>query len=110
MAKGLRVKTAQVNRLPHDNFSFEAYDFQRSELSERYDRDRVLVVILEGILRMDAENLKRKANHLPGVLGRSSVCDDLIHDLKAASEGFEGLSMLFECAAARLTVINAKLV
>jgi hypothetical protein len=35
---------------------------------------------------------------------------DLISDLKSASDGFDGLAKLFECAAARLTVIDAKLI
>jgi hypothetical protein len=102
-------KTAKVIPFPHDDFRFEAYDFQESQISQRYDRDRDLVVILEGILRMDAEALKQKVNCLPTKIEGFNV-GDLICDLKAASEGFEGLSKLFECAAARLTVVNAKLV
>jgi hypothetical protein len=103
-------KTAEVVPFPHDDFSFEAYDFQESAISERYDRDRDLVVILEGILGRDAAALKQKVvNCMPTEIEGFNI-DDLIHDLKAASEGFEGLSKLFECAAARLTVVNAKLV
>src|SRR3977135_252808 len=109
--KAATSKTAKIIRLPHDDFSFEAYEFQDSELSDRYDRDRVLVVILEGILRMNAATLKQKVNLLPTVLELEGVSiGDLIHDLEAASEGFDGLGKLFSCAAARLSVVNAKLV
>jgi hypothetical protein len=102
-------KTAKVIPFPHDDFSFGAYDFQESQISERYDRDRKLVVILEAILRMDDAALKQKVRCLPTKIEGFDL-RDLIFDLKAASEGFEGLSKLFECAAARLTVVNAKLV
>jgi hypothetical protein len=100
---------AEIIRLPHDDFSFQAYHFQDSELCDRYDRDRVLVVILEGLLRMDADALKQKVDRLPTVLEGVSI-NALIHDLEAASEGFDGLGKLFSCAAARLSVVNAKLV
>jgi hypothetical protein len=35
---------------------------------------------------------------------------DLIHDLKAAADGFEAVSMLFTCAAARVEVVQTELV
>jgi hypothetical protein len=102
-------KTAEIIRLPHDDFSFEAYELQDSELSDRYDRDRDLVVIVEGILRTNTDALKQKVNFLPTALEGVSI-GDLIHDLESASEGFDGLGKLFACAAARLSVVNAKLV
>jgi hypothetical protein len=101
--------TAQIIKLPRGKFDFEAYDLQPNEMSERIDRDRVMVVIIEGILRMNAQTLKRQVELLPTVLQGRSV-GDLISDLKSASDGFDGLAKLFECAAARLTVIDAKLI
>jgi hypothetical protein len=89
--------TAQIIKLPRGKFDFEAYDL------------RVMVVIVEGILRMNAQTLKRQVELLPTVLQGLSV-GDLISDLKSASDGFDGLAKLFECAAARLTVIDAKLI
>jgi hypothetical protein len=106
------ARSAKIIRLPHADFGFEAYDFEDGELSDRYDRDRTLVVILEAILRMDAATLKQKAESTAMIGDRSIAdwCGPLIHDLKAVGEGLEGLSMLFACAAARLEVIKARLV
>jgi hypothetical protein len=108
-AKRSPAKTAQIIRFPHDDFNFKAYDFQASLLSERYDADRAMVAIVEKTLRMDAKTLKRKVHLLPSAIEGHPV-SDLIHDIKVVSESFEGLAELFACAAARLTVIDAKLV
>jgi hypothetical protein len=108
-AKRSTPRSAQIIRLPHEDFSFKAYDFPRSWLSERHDADRVMVTIVESILRMDAKALKRKVHLIPNAIEGPTV-NDLIHDIKVVAGSFEGLAELFMCAAARLTVIDAKLV
>jgi hypothetical protein len=102
-------KSAQVMQLPRDDFSFEACDIQCWAMKERYDRDSALVGIVQGILCSDSKTLKGKVHRLPRALNGHSI-HDLTHDLIACGEGFKYLAELFACAAARLTVIDAKLV
>jgi hypothetical protein len=102
-------KTAQIIQLSRDDFSFEACDIQCSAMKERYDRDSALVDIVQGILCSDSKTLKGKFHDLPRDLNDNGI-HDLIHDLLACGEGFKDLAELFGCAAARLTVIDAKLV
>jgi hypothetical protein len=114
MASGKRVrttrrKTAQIIQLPRDDFSFEACDIQCWAMKERYERDSALVGIVQGILCSDSKTLKGKVHHLPRASNGHSI-HDLTHDLIACGEGFKYLAELFACAAARLTVIDAKLV
>lgn len=73
-----------------------------------YDRDRTLVEIVDSVLRLDVPAMRCK------VAGFSSVVDRpveaLIADIEAAGKSYEALSALFECAVARLSAVDAKLV
>jgi hypothetical protein len=101
------AKTAKVIQLPHDDFSFKACNLKRS-LPEKYDTLRPYVVVVDGLIRMDASTLRLRV----GAMKSESVIHvgGLISDLESVAEDFEALASFFKTAAARLTVVKAKLV
>jgi hypothetical protein len=96
-----------VVRLPGPDYNFKPYGFQQNHL---YDQNRSLVAIVERILAHDAAALKRRLPYLPEVIGRQSITAELISNIKTAAGVYEALGELFNCAAARLTAVEAKLV
>jgi len=102
------TKSAQIIRLPHDDFSFEACDLKGKTLLEKYDENRLYVDIVNGLIKSGSSALKRKVDAVKSETGIN--VDDLISDIESVAEDFEALASIFRMAAARLTVVKAKLV
>ena len=88
------------------SFDFEACEIVEPFL-ERYDAQRLLVIVVEGILKKNADQLKTAMQAVADEEGVSLT--DLVIELRSAANGFQGLGELFECAAARIEVIEANL-
>jgi hypothetical protein len=99
-----------VVRLPGPDYNFKPYGLQQNQIIGLYDQNRSLVAIVERILAHDAAALKPRLPYLPEVIGRQSITAELISNIKTAAGVYEALGELFNCAAARLTAVEAKLV
>lgn len=86
------------------SFAFEACEISEPFL-ERYDAQRLLVNVVEGILKKNADQLKTAMQAVTGEEGVSLT--DLVIELRSAASGFQSLGELFECAAARIEVVEA---
>ncbi len=111
MKKGKTTKavraTADVVRLPGPSFEFDAYDIDEQFLA-RYDAERVMMVIVEGILKKNHEQLKRTARNAASAIGVSLGALD--NDIDSSASGWRALAGAFECAAARIRAVEARLV
>jgi hypothetical protein len=99
-----------VVRLPGPDYHFKPYGFRPDQIIELYDNNRAWVVTVERILALDDAELKRRLPYLSGATGGKFDTDDLISSIPKAGGAYEALGELFSCAAARLTVIEKKLV
>lgn len=88
------------------SFDFEACEIVEPFL-ERYDAQRLLVIVVEGILKKNADQLKTAMQAVADEEGVSLT--DLVIELRSAANGFQSLGELFECAAARIEVVEANL-
>ena len=92
--------------------SSTSFDFEACEIGEpfleRYDAQRLLVIVVEGILKKNADQLKTAMQAVADEEGVSLT--DLVIELRSAASGFHGLGELFECAAARIAEVEANLI
>jgi hypothetical protein len=91
------------------DYNFKSYRFRPNEITKAYDQQRSLVVIVQGILGKDASTLKQTVLRMAAASEKFSPTD-LIDELNEAAGAFKALGELFSCAAARLTVVDRKLV
>jgi len=89
------------------SFAFDSCDIA-GQILERYDAERSLVIVVEGILKKDAGQLKTAMQTVAIEQGVSLA--DLVDQIRSAANGFQSLGELFESAAARIEVVEADLV
>jgi hypothetical protein len=85
---------------------FEACDVDGHFLA-RYDEERPMMPVVEGILNKNAAQLKTAMQAVATQTGVSVM--DLATDIRTAARAFRSLSEVFECAAARIEAVEAEL-
>jgi hypothetical protein len=84
---------------------FDACDLDRRFLA-RYDEERPMLTVVEGILNKNATELKTA---MLAVMTKTGVSvTDLVVDIRTAAKGFRSLSEVFECAADRIEAVEAE--
>ena len=101
----MRVDAANVIQFPGRKVGFEACEIS-AEFLKRYDAERVLVVIVEALLRNDSEQLKAVMQTPPTELSMAELADEI----RIAANGFRSLGDAFDLAADRIEVVDAKAV
>lgn len=99
--------SAEVVRFPGPGFAFDACEID-AQFITRYDAERSMMIVVEGILRKNSEQLKASVQAVVSEAGVSLV--ELAADINSAANGFRCLSELFKSAAARIEAVEAKLV
>ena len=101
----MRVDTANVVQFPRRNVGFEACETS-AQFLDRYDAERLLVIIVEAILRNNSEQLKAAMQTSATELSLAELADEI----RMAANGFRSLSDAFDLAADRVEVVGAKAV
>lgn len=73
----------------------------------RYDDERPMMPVVEGILNKNAAQLKTAMQAVATETGVSVA--DLATDIRTAARAFRSLSEVFECAAVRIEAVEAEL-
>ena len=105
-----KIKDAVLAPIDAIQFSgptcFDACDVDGHFLA-RYDEERPMMPVVEGILNKDAAQLKTAMQAVAIKTGVSAT--DLATDIRSAAKAFRSLSEVFECAAARIEAIETEL-
>jgi hypothetical protein len=104
-----KMTTCNVVRLKTPDFSFEPCKFKGNLVIEKYKHHTFAVGMCKEFLKMTPAEMKiavAKIDAMPGV----DSTEDLIKEFESISKDLAAFSEMFDDAATRLTIINAKLV
>jgi hypothetical protein len=102
-----KITTCNVVRLKTPDFSFEPCKFKDALVIEKYKHYTFAVGMCQRFLEMTPAEMKAavaKIDAMPDSTG------DLIKEFESISKDLAAFSEMFDDAAARLTIVNAKLV
>jgi hypothetical protein len=105
MGKIMPAISASSDTMQFSGPDFDACDVD-SRFLARYDEERPMLAIVEGILNKDAAELRAAMLAVAAETGVSVT--DLAVDIRTAAKGFRNLSEVFECAADRIEAVGAE--
>jgi hypothetical protein len=104
-----KITTCNVVRLKTPDFSFEPCKFKGNLVIEKYKHYTFAVSMCQRFLEMTPAEMKVAAAKIDAMPDIDST-DDLIKEFESISKDLVSFSEMFDDAAARLTIVNAKLV